>query len=285
MSEQKKPLIKLLEEKVLEICHQRDELAAVLADLICAVHSGHINGTFDDSKAHRKHCSCGHSVEDIRVGCPDINSPKCQGWDCPMEYHHYNIMSKLVKAQEVLAKDAVEMPKFSPSAIPSYDPDLYTYLCSPEWFVRNFALFANEFPKLAQKDKDVRLVYKKAFDALLAIGMETVMRKEISVDADELERQILGHNKKKNPNVNSIFGYAVAKAFEFRSQFNFLHDYPSADWEVYCSVVYHIAQTILTGIGIDCEGDKYAALKFLGQPTVPSDLEISSIEQHRKSRN
>ena len=293
------------EERLKEVCAQRDRMSDALDRLIGAFWSAHYNGAFDaedtkkdkDGKEYR--CSAGKSLNNVFHGCDKFGTEECKGFDCPMGYHHHHLYELVQKGTDALHEPKAEYDGLDIARIPEYDPG-YDYVVEPSWFARMALMFFYEFRLSADYTEDGlrkfdRALWSLMFIGLAALGYKSPVRlddltnecvpdepkyatfreglekvltkgKETSVTAGKEGRDWLRNFLSSNS--MDVLEYLVAKVVLFRLEFEFGHEYPGADMGVYSDVAAEIKWLCATKLGFSNDFDAIQNMNDTGLDTV-----------------
>ena len=256
---------------------QRDELKLVLGELYDKLSHGVYNHIFP-KKSHRRpdmdpdsKCKKGKTRRDVQwcmgrccVGCEPIGK-------CHLSLEEYDVFKAMNKAYKTLKKQPAEMPVVRPEDFPPYDPCM-AYRPTPRWIARQFYrfsvgywLFANHSDKEQEKD------WERAYNDLLSIslGRENgrLFRKFLDEATRITDRKEAQKWVEDNPDVDELFGKAgesvskgvegekdietfVLHALALRMDYNFGHDYPGGDMDVYDGVFTGLIDNCLKIAGL-----------------------------------
>ena len=280
-----------------DIAVQRNELRRCLGKLCDQIRHGAYNHMFKEAnpRAHNnddKPCEKGHKRDDV-IWCQGRCCGDCNGCakNCPLSFEEKRLFDAMNAAESVLGQPDSEMPSVEPKDFPVYDPKAYSYQATDRWLVRNFYRFAVGYWAFANHDdKEQEKAWERAFDDLLTIGMDHIGKdgtglhdfisklNELQKDFPEPNDEAKAKAKKLrdehpdvvkliNEAVEFIFGdkkekeinltYLVFNALTLRMDYEFGHEYPGGDMDVYDGAFCGLIDIALKLVGLDSDNEPW----------------------------
>ena len=270
-------------EKLRKVAIQRDEIRKTLAELCDKLRHGVYNDIFPD-KSNRAHsddpnakCKGGFAREDVlwRMGkcCQE-----CDGiGNCHLSFEEKDVFKAMQDALSILNKPSAEMPEITPYLFERYIPES-KYEKTPRQIARSLYKFCVGYWCYSDhSDVDAEKAWEKAFYDTLCIALDSIGRngrsfrkfleiaenKKIDEEAKkfveehpEIEEIIEDAVKSRDvavsgeKDVGTLVMYAVLIGVDYQ----FAHDYPGGDMDVYGGVFESIIDASLKVAGLYPEG-------------------------------
>ena len=161
-----------LKERLNRVIAQKDRYGKAICELQDAIRHGLYNGLFEsgfrDREKDKSECPEGKKYSDVSWGgCRDVLV--CQRARCPMTFEMRKLWEAYEKSMELgEEQDAARIP-FSLDEIPNYEPNIWDYCVSKEWFAKRMVRFILSY-RMGTGDKD----FGEAFSRLIGFGMESI---------------------------------------------------------------------------------------------------------------
>jgi hypothetical protein len=262
-----------MNERIDMVQIQRDELKMVLGELYDKLRHGVFNGMFPErpEKDPKKKCKKGKTIREVQwclgsccEGCEPVG-------ECHLSLEEYDIFGAMSMARAVLKKQPAEMPVVRPEDFPHYS-DGVVYNPSARWIARQFYrfavgywLFANHSDKEQEKDwerayndilsislRDKGPVFRKMVEAVYKITDPEKIKKylEENKDVDDLMEEAAKSIHEKVEGEKDV-DKLVLQALTLRMDYQFGHEYPGGDIDVYDGVFCGLIDSCLKIAGIE----------------------------------
>ena len=256
---------------------QRDELKMVLGEIYDKLSNGVLNGIFPEKcprrpeKDPKKKCKKGKTRREVQWCLGSC----CKGCDpvgeCHLSLEEYDIFEAMRRARYVLKKQPAEMPNVRPEDFPHYEDGI---VCDPSarWIARQFYRFAVGYWLFANhSDKEQEKDWERAYNDILSISLRDkgpVFRKMAEAvckitDPEEIKKWL-----EENKDVCDLMEEAaksihekvegekdvdklVLQALTLRMDYQFGHEYPGGDVDVYDGIFCGLIDNCLKIAGID----------------------------------
>lgn len=258
---------------------QRDELKMVLGELYDELSHGVLNGIFPEecprmhSLSPKDKCKNGKTRREVQwcmgtccKGCEPVRQ-------CHLSFEEYNVFKAMNRARDVLKKQPAEMPVVRPEDFPYYS-DGIVYNPTARWIARQFYRFAVGYWMFANhSDKEQEKRWERAYNDILSISLRDkgpVFRKLAEAvykmtDPEEIKKWL-----EENKDVGDFMEGAaksihekvegekdvdkfVLQALTLRMDYQFGHEYPGGDVDVYDGVFCGLIDNCLTIAGLNPE--------------------------------
>ena len=276
---------------------QRNELRRCLAELCDKLQHGAYNHMFMETNPRssgedKETCEKGHKRYDViwSLGRCCCDCDGC-GKECQLSFEEKRLFDAAREAMAIIERPDAEMPPVEAEDFPVYDPNR-EYKATDRWIARSFYRFSVGYWLFSDhRDKENESKWERAFDNLLAIGLDTigkdgkafqVMRQKMNelmascTDANEMRQKAKelrdGHpeaiklleeavdfiyDKKRGKEEKLSAKNIVFLALTLRMDYNFGHKYPGADMGVYGDVFCGLIDVALKMVGLDREDEPW----------------------------
>ena len=265
-----------MNERIDMVQIQRDELKMVLGELYDKLSHGVFNGILPEKNPRGERlkssakCKNGKTRRDVQwclgsccKGCEPVG-------ECHLSLEEYDVFEAMGRAREVLKKQPAEMPLVRPEDFPHYE-DGIVYNPSARWIARQFYRFAVGYWLFANhSDKEQEKDWERAYNDILSISLRDkgpVFRKMAEAvykitDPEEIKKWL-----EENKDVGDLMEEAaksihekvegekdvdklVLQALTLRMDYQFGHEYPGGDVDVYDGVFCGLIDNCLKIAGL-----------------------------------